>query len=72
MSYKRKYKVGDRINSLDELIQQHYVYAFGTEARGIRHVSVLQSMTLRTVMGFLEKGIYKAVPADCGARMDGE
>ena len=66
MSYKRKYKVGDRINSLDELVNETYVYAFGTRPRGIRHISVIQSMALRTVMGFLKRGIYKAVPVEEG------
>lgn len=61
MSYKRKYKVGERIESLDELVQQQYVYLFGDSPRSIRHISVVQSMTLRTVMGFLKRGIYKAV-----------
>lgn len=61
MSYKRKYKAGDRINSLDELVQETYVYAFGTNPRGIRHISVLESMPLRTVMMFLSRGIYKAI-----------
>lgn len=62
MSYKKKYKVGDRINSLDELVEETYVYAFGTTPRGIRHISVVESMTLRTVTMFLKRGIYKAVP----------
>ena len=61
MSYKRKYKVGERIESLDELVQQDFVYLLGKFPRGIRHISVVQSMTLRTVMGFLKRGIYKAV-----------
>ena len=61
MSYKRKYKVGERIESLDELVQQDFVYLFGDSARSIRHISVVQSMTLRTVMDFLKRGIYKAV-----------
>lgn len=64
MSYKRKYKVGDRINSLDELVEETYVYAFGTIPRGIRHISVIESMTLRTVKWFLDRGVYKAVPAE--------
>ena len=64
MSYRRKYKVGDRINSLDELVKETNVYAFGTCARGIRHISVIESMTLRTVKCFLGRGIYKAIPVE--------
>lgn len=64
MSYKRKYKVGDRINSLDELVKETYVYAFGTTPKGIRHISVIESMSLRTVIMFIDRGIYKAVPAE--------
>lgn len=72
MSYRKKYKVGDRINSLDELVKETYVYAFGTCARGVRHISVIESMTLRTVRGFLDKGIYKAVPVETAPIIEAE
>ena len=62
MSTRRKYMPGDRIESLDELTQQNYVYIFGKHSRGIRNISVVECMTLRTVMGFMQRGIYKAIP----------
>ena len=67
MSTRRKYMPGDRINSLDELLKQKYVYIFGTGSRGIRCIGVIESMTIRTVMGFMERGIFKAVPYEEGA-----
>ena len=62
MSTKRKYLPGERIESLDELVKQDLVYIFGKHSRGIRCIGVVESMTLKTVMAFLKRGIYKAVP----------
>lgn len=62
MKYKRKFRPGDKIKDLNELICQDYVYLFGNSPKSIRHISIVESMTLRTVEGFLSRGIYKAVP----------
>ena len=59
MSYKRKYKKGARINSLDELYHQELVYFRGWEDRP-RHIGFIKSMTFRTVANLLELGLYRA------------
>ena len=61
MKYKRKFRQGDKIKDLNELICQDYVYLFDGSPKSIRHISIIESMTLRTVEGFLFRGIYKAV-----------
>lgn len=65
MSYKRKYKIGDKVESLDELTQQNFVYIYN-HPKAIRHISVIESMTFRTVMRFLSMGMYKAVRVEDG------
>lgn len=52
---QRKYTEGETISSLDELMQQEYIMLRGTP----KHIKVIQSMTLRTVQGFLVRGAIR-------------
>jgi len=55
--------MGDRITSLDELVQQKWVYLF-PNPRGIKHIGWIKSMQLEVVRRFLNVGIYKAIPVN--------
>lgn len=52
---KRKYTDGHPIVSLDELLEQEFVMMHGKP----KHISFIQSMTLRTVLLFLRNGSLK-------------
>ena len=55
---KTKYKKGERITSLDEFIQQEFVYF----PYGIRHRGYAQSQQIRHVSNMIKSGIlYKAI-----------
>ena len=55
---KTKYKKGERITSLDEFIQQEFVYF----PYGIRHRGYAQSQQIRLVSNMIKSGrLYKAV-----------
>ena len=55
---KRKYRQGEPITSLDELLQQQFVYVF----RSIRHIEVVKHLQLATILSAINrKGIYKAI-----------
>lgn len=56
---KPKYKPGDTIKSLDELMEQTWVY-IPLNPLKIMHIEAVKSMTLRTVMMFMGLGIRKA------------
>ena len=71
MSYKRKYKMGERITSLDELVQQHWVY-LSPKPTGIKHIGWILSMQLGNVNRFLDVGIYKAIPTNTEENDDGD
>ena len=55
---KRKFDVGDRICSVDELLQNEWIMIGGYP----KHIEVLKSMPLRVILMFLNgNGIYKAI-----------
>lgn len=55
---KTKYKKGERITSLDEFIQQEFVYF----PYGIRHRGYAQSQQIRHVSNMIKGGrLYKAI-----------
>lgn len=55
---KRKFDLGDRIYSLDELLQHEWLMFGGYP----KHIEVFKSMPLRVVLMFLNgSGIYKAI-----------
>lgn len=61
MAYKRKFKRGDRITSLDELASQKWIYVFDK----ITHNGWFMSWQFRTAQGFMKRGIlYYALPND--------
>ena len=70
MSYKRKYRMGERITSLDELVQQQWVYLF-PKPTGIKHIGWILSMQFGNVKRFLDVGIYKAIPTNLEENADG-
>lgn len=51
----RKYVPGDEISDLSELLEQEWVMWSGST----RHIEVIKSMQLRTVLSFLERGAFK-------------
>ena len=58
LASKRKYEIGEPITSLDELYMQDFVMLGGR----IKHISIIQSMTFRTVYLYLQRGaIHKAI-----------
>lgn len=59
MSYKRKYKKGARINSLDELSHQQLVY-FNNWGDRPKNIAFIKSMQFRTVENLLGLGLYRA------------
>ena len=55
---RRKYRQGDAITSLDELLQQEFVYL----PWGIRHIGCVKSLQLRFILDLIEnKRIWKAI-----------
>ena len=55
---KAKYKKGERITSLDEFIEQEFVYF----PYGIRHRGYAQSQQIRQVSNMIKSGrLYKAI-----------
>ena len=55
LASKRKYEIGEPITSLDELYAQDFVMLGGK----IKHISIIQSMTFRTVYLFLQRGAIR-------------
>lgn len=55
---KRKFEAGDRISSIEELLENEWLMLGGYP----KHIEVFKSMPLRTVLMFLNGiGIYKAI-----------
>ena len=62
MSYKRKYKKGEKITSLDELAKQDFIYFFDK----ITHCGWFMSWQLRLACIYLERGfLYYAIKDEC-------
>lgn len=60
---KRKYKQGEPIFSLDDLLLQQFVYIFG----GIKHIEVVKHLQLSTILSAIKRGgIHKAIKKDRG------
>lgn len=53
MAYKRKYRKGKQITSLDELAKQEFVYFFDK----ITHYGWFMSWQFRMAKNFMERGI---------------
>lgn len=61
MSYKRKYKRGERITSLDELSKQEFIYFFDK----ITHHGWFMSWQFSLAKRYIERGmLYYAVKID--------
>ena len=61
MAYKRKFKKGDKITSLDELASQKCIYVFDK----ITHNGWFMSWQFRMAQSFLQRGnLYYALPND--------
>jgi len=59
MSYKRKYKIGEPITSLDEVMKQDFVYMFNCERP--LNIGFVQSLQMRVVYNSIKWGrIFKA------------
>ena len=59
MAYKRKFKKGDKITSLDELASQKWIYVFDK----ITHNGWFMSWQFRMAQSFLQRGnLYYALP----------
>lgn len=59
MAYKRKYRKGKRIYSLDELAKQEWIYVFDK----ITHNGWFMSWQFRMAQSFLQRGnLYYALP----------
>lgn len=57
---QRKYEIGEKINSLDDLLNQKFVY-LGKSNRPM-HIEAVKSFQLRSVLQCLERGgFYMAV-----------
>lgn len=55
---RRKYKQGDAITSIDELLQQEWVFVFGKP----RHIEFVKSLQFRNILDLIErKNIWKAI-----------
>lgn len=55
---RRKYRKGEAIASLEELLQQDFVYVFGR----IKHIEYVKSLQLRFILDLIEnKRIWKAI-----------
>ena len=59
MSYKRKYKKGSRINSLDGLCHEQLVYCAGWGDRP-KNIAFIKCMQFRNVEELIEIGLYRA------------
>lgn len=60
MAYKKKYMRGERLTTLDEVVQQKNVYLGNIE--NPRNIAWVRAMQMNTVLKFLNgTGIYKAV-----------
>ena len=60
---KRRYKRGDRLNSLSEVMEEKLVYLGPWQSP--RTIEVAKSLTYRTLEGYLNGyGIYKAVECE--------
>ena len=58
MAYKRKYRKGEQITSLDELMKQEFVYVFDK----ITHIGWFGSWQVRLAQNFINRGlVYYAV-----------
>ena len=61
MAYKRKFKKGDKITSLDELASRKWIYVFDK----ITHNGWFMSWQFRMAQSFLQRGnLYYALPND--------
>lgn len=59
MGYKRKYKRGEPITSLDDIMKYDYFYVFNSERP--KHVGFVQSLQFRVVYNQIKAGmLYKA------------
>lgn len=57
MAYKRKYRKGNKITSLDELSKQEFIYFFDK----ITHRGWFMSWNLRLAYAYIERGLlYRA------------
>lgn len=54
---KRKYTKGEQIISIDELMNQEFIYLY----HKIYHKGWFQSWQLRSAKNYVDRGIYKAV-----------
>lgn len=64
MAHKRKYHRGERITSIEELLEQSIVY-LGTADIRTKSIQWIKCMQLNTILKCMEKpGIYKAVLGD--------
>ena len=55
---RRKYRQGEAIASIDELLQQEFVCVFG----GIKHIEFVKSLQFRTILDLIErKHIWEAI-----------
>lgn len=52
MAYKRKYRKGDKITSLDELVKQEFVYVFDR----INHIAWVKSWQVSLALRYIERG----------------
>lgn len=60
---KQKYKIGEKITTLEELMKQDFVYFCG----GIKHIEVIKSMQYRGIIRFIQDGcFYKAIKKEGG------
>ena len=59
MAYKRKYKKGEKITSLDELVKQEFIYFYDR----ITHNGWFMSWQCRMARSLIERGVlYYALP----------
>ena len=52
MAYKRKYRKGEKITSLDELVKQEFVYF----ADKINHIGWVKSWQVSLALRYIERG----------------
>ena len=52
MAYKRKYRKGDKITSLDELVKQEFVYVFDR----INHIAWVKSWQVSLALEYIKRG----------------
>lgn len=52
MAYKRKYRKGEKITSLDELVKQEFVYFFDR----INHIGWVKSWQINLALRYIERG----------------